>query len=80
MSNKVLTQEEKVDLSDLIHHGGFKPLKKLLKSFVVDRENSLIRYDLFNGVDKLVELKSELEGAKKVFAAFTLYTQNLKKP
>jgi hypothetical protein len=62
-----LTQDELIDLTDMMSHDGMKALYKCLHTLVQGEESRVLHYDLNTlPEDGLIRLKLRTEGAAKL--------------
>ena len=61
-----LSIDERESLADLLQSPGWKPLLKVVGKLVDEHEQSVIKRNIDEGVDKLVHAKLRAEGARKL--------------
>lgn len=74
-----LPAEDAAALLDLSQHPGVRPLLIVAGALARDLEEAVIRYDLSSGDEKkLVVLKSQAEGARKLLHAITSHLERIR--
>lgn len=64
-----LSLDEKENLQQLFTHSGWKPFLTLLESALKRQQESVLKYNLDDGPEKLVIAKARAEGAKNFMEA-----------
>ena len=71
------TDEEKIDLLDIMSHDGLKPLIAEMDAAAAAMEQAVVKYEL-GDIEHLRNLKLRAEGARALVTGFVTRLNNLK--